>query len=289
MATQAAPRPSGSVSTMQSRKPTLAEITSAGSKLPGRYLFHGVPGIGKTSFGAQWPSPIFVQTQGETGLDTLIDYGILPETPHFPEVTKWPDLVATLDLLADQPHSFKTLILDTVNGANRLCEEYVDSTYYDGLRSKRGFLDYGKGFEQCTTPWRQVLALCDRLRSERKMIVVFMAHTKVATYKNPEGPDYDRFTVEIPKQSWSLIEQWMDAIVFMNFYVETVEEKGKKAKGKGGQQRMMYTTNHAAYVAKNRFNLPDQIDLGDSPQEAWSAFSAALKEGRAQPAAKEVT
>lgn len=283
MATQAAPRQSLPGSTPQpARKVSLSDITSSGSKLPGRYLFHGVPGVGKTSFGAQWPSPVFIQTAGETGLDTLIDTGSLGDTPHFPECMQWLDYIATLDALLETDHSYRTLVIDTINGADRLCQEFVDRTQYDGQMSKKGFLDYHKGYESCTTPWRIMLSLLDRLRSEKQMIVVLLAHTKVTTYKNPEGPDYDRFSVEIPKPNWSLLEKWTDAIVFMNFYVETVEDsdKRKRAKARGGQQRMMYTTNHAAYVAKNRFNLVEEIDLGDSPQEAWSAFSTALKAGR---------
>src|SRR5262249_53524348 len=100
---------------------SLAGITRAGSGLPNRAVFHGVEGVGKTSFGACAPRPIFLMTRGETGLVTLIDSGQVPETAHFPELATWTDLLGAIEALTSEAHDYRTLVIDTLNGAERLC------------------------------------------------------------------------------------------------------------------------------------------------------------------------
>ena len=268
------------------RKLSLAEITTAGSKLPGRYIIHGPEGSGKTSLGAMTPKPIFIQTLGETGLDTLIDANRLQNVPHFPgDLKTWEELTSAVQLLTEGEHKHKTLVIDTLNGAERLCHRFTCDTHFGGVWDDKGFQGYMRGYDVSLPYWTEFLGAMDRLRETRTMTIVALAHTKVAPFKNPEGPDYDRYSPDMHHKTWSLTHKWADAVLFLNF--ETFTEKdGLKHKGKGGQRRVMYCERHAAFDAKNRFGLPEEIDLGDSPQEAWGAFSAALKEGRTPTAAE---
>src|SRR5690606_1722060 len=48
------------------RKFNLSDLQTKGRNLPNRYVFYGVEGVGKTSFAAQTPRPVFVQSKGET-------------------------------------------------------------------------------------------------------------------------------------------------------------------------------------------------------------------------------
>ena len=264
------------------RKLSLAEITTKGSGLPGRYVFYGPEGCGKTSLGAFMPKPIFIQTAGETGLDTLIDAGRLHDVPHFPGGFQvWGELLAAIDLLTNTEHDYKTLVIDTFNGAERLCHEFTRRQHYSDDEQK--FAAFQEGASTAMGAWREFLSSIDNLRETRRMTIACMCHSKVAGFKNPEGPDFDRYTTDMHKYTWSLTQKWADAVLFINFETFTKKEKGDaKHKGAGGQRRVMYCERHAAFDAKNRFGLPQEIDLGDSPQEAWSAFSAALKEGRSQ-------
>lgn len=283
MATQAAPRQTMPGSTKPpTRKLSLAEITTAGSKLPGRYLVYGPEGSGKTSFGAMTPNPIFVQTKGETGLDTLIDANRLGKVPHFPgDLQTWEELRSAVDALMNEEHKHKCLVIDTINGAEKLCHKFTCDQHFNGIWDDKGFQGYMRGYDVALPYWTEFLADLDRLRETRTMSIMGLCHSKIAPFKNPEGPDYDRYSPDMHHKTWSLTHKWADAVLFLNF--ETFTEKdGLRNKGKGGQRRVMYCERHAAFDAKNRFGLPEEIDLGDSPQEAWSAFSAALKEGRTQ-------
>lgn len=241
-------------------------------------------GWGKTSFGAHTPKPVFIQTKGETGLETLIDAGLLPEVPHFPEVQEWTELLGAIETLTSDSHDFKTLVCDTSNGAERLCHEFVCQRDYGGEWGKQGFTSYQQGFEVSLSEWRKFLNALDALRVAKRMTVLLLCHTKVKPFKNPEGADYDRYQPDMHEKTWGLTHKWADAVLFGNFDVTVQTAKTgeqKKGKASGGQQRVLYTERHAAYDAKHRLGLPPEIDMGASASEAWTNFINALKNGKA--------
>src|SRR5690625_3601300 len=74
-------------------------------------------------------------------------------------------------------------------------------------------------------------------------------------------------------------------VLFLNYktYSVATDQSGKKFKAQGGE-RVMYTTHHPAWDAKNRYGLPDELPLDyshiahifneqaiDSVQETWSS------------------
>lgn len=263
----------------QPRDFSLASVTGKGSQLPGRYVLHAVEGAGKTTFGTNWPKPIFVQTKGETGLETLIDAKRVKEVPHFPATETWEELQGCIATLTASEHDYGTLVIDTINGAERLCHEYVCLRDYGGQFTKAGFLSYMQGYDASLADWRGFLSSLDELRATRKMRILCLCHTKIAPFRNPEGSDYDRYTPAVHPKTWELTSRWADAVLFLNFETVVVEEGGRK-KARGGQRRVMYTERHAAYDAKNRLGLAEEIDLGNSPADAWTNFQAALVAGR---------
>ncbi|HET9087159.1 MAG TPA: ATP-binding protein [Acidobacteriaceae bacterium] len=261
----------------------LAKIQGKSDGLPNRYLLHAREGFGKTSFAAQTPKPVFIQTRGETGLDTLIQAGQLPETPHFPEISTWDEVLSAVRALRDEPHEYKTLVFDTVNGAERLCYEHVCKRDYAGDWTDKGFSSYMRGYEVAQTDWRGFVALLDELRVSRKMTVFLLVHSKIKQFKNPDGPDYDKWTPDMHDKCWSITHKWADCVLFGNFE-STIKVKrgdpGDKGKATGVTHRVMYTQHRAAWDAKNRLGLPEEIDMGTNAQEAWANFVAALKGGK---------
>jgi hypothetical protein len=281
MATTAAP-PSSRASAP--KRPSLRQVLTTGTNLPNRFGLGAVEKFGKTSLAAQMPSPIFIETKGETGLDPLISSGQLKETPRFPEALDWEAVIGAIDELIEMPHDYKTCVIDTVNGAERLCHEYVTRTAYQN--DWESFLAYGRGVERSLEQWREFLAKLDRLRIQRKMTIVCLYHLKVKTFKNPEGADYDRYEAEMHQSTWGLTKKWLDVILFGNYStdVKHVKENKKtgevKGKSLGGQQRVVYTQRTSAYDAGNRLGLPEDIDMGSSPAEGWANFREALIKAR---------
>lgn len=262
-----------------------ALIQTSGNGLPNRYVLHGREGWGKTSFGAMMPHPLFIQTRGETGLETLISAGQLPEIPHLPEITDWKEFMDALAWVRENDHGYKTLVLDALNGAERLCHELVCHRDFNDDWTDKGFMGYMRGYEVALADWRLFLSLLDSIRVERHMTIMLLCHTKVATFKNPEGADYDRFQPELTPRTWALTHKWADCVLFGNFeaVVGQISENRKTGAQKGkamAQNRIMLTESHAAYDAKNRLGLDSEIEMGDSPQEAWANFKAAVLRGR---------
>ena len=72
------------------KKMGLNTITKGGVKLPLRLVAYGPDGIGKSSFAAESPSPIFVCT--ESGATRI-------NVPQFPLCRGWPDIFDALTTL----------------------------------------------------------------------------------------------------------------------------------------------------------------------------------------------
>lgn len=225
-------------------------------------------------------------TGGETGLQTLIDHKQVPETPHFPPIEAWGDLLGAIETLRLDDHPHRTLVIDTLNGAEALCHQYVCHRDFDDDWGPHGFTSYQSGFYASLPEWTRLLVDLDKLRVERKMTILWLCHTKIKPFKNPAGPDYDRYQADCHEKTWGLSHKWADCVLFGNFEttVTAVQENKKtgasKGKGVGGNYRIMYTERHAAYDAKNRLGLPSEIEMGNSPEEAWGNFISAVKAGR---------
>lgn len=216
-------------------------------------------------------------------METLIEAGRLPEVAHFPATQSWDELLGCIETLRVEDHPYKTLVGDTLNGAEALCHKYVCEKYFGGAWGNEGFMSYNKGYEVALPDWTRLLVALDQLRAERKMTILWLCHTKVKPFKNPEGADYDRYQPDVHEKTWGLSHKWADCVLFGNFEVTVKTDKAdsKKGKGTGGDFRLMYTVRRAAYDAKNRLGLSGEIEMGENPQEAWGNFAAAVKAGRA--------
>ena len=258
----------------------LAEVTTNARSRPTAAVVYGPPGVGKTSFGASMPDPLFLTDDQEDGLNTLkSSKRIANETPMLPPAASWTDVLGALEALAVGDHDYKTLVVDTLGGMERLCHAHVCERDFNGQWGDQGFASYNKGYEVALPEWRMFLNALDRLRNERNMAIVCLAHSQIRSYHNPEGEDYDRFLPDLHNKTWAVTHRWADMVLFCNYQTQTVKE-GSHAKGQGGQQRRMYTEYHPAYEAKNRHGLPLEIDMGKTGKEAWKRLKQALASAR---------
>lgn len=230
------------------------------------------------------PGVVFLTDAQEQGINTLKDRGIVsPNVPVLPPAREWGDVMGMLDALATGDHDHKVLALDAMGGLERLCHNEVCRREFSNEWGDRGFGSYQKGFEVSLSDWRHFINALDRLRDERQIGVIIVGHSKVKPFKNPAGPDYDRFIVDVHEKTWAMTCKWAEMVLFINYEIQFAkgDQSKQKAKATGGQFRVAYTENDAAYEAKNRHNLPPEIALGNGgPAKAWEALSNALKQGR---------
>ena len=217
-----------------------------------RLMMIGVEGVGKSSAGADLPSPIFLCA--ESGL-------VGPQFADSAHITPkdWEESLAFLDWLAMGQHDYKSLVVDTLDWLEKLLFAIVvRNAKKQDIKSITDF-DYGKGYEIAAFEFRQFIARLDKL-NDNGMTVLLLAHSQIKTFNNPIGENYDRYEAKCCKQIAGLAKEWCDAVLFAFFDVYTKKDGGK-AKGNGGQVRVVKTEHSAGWDAKNRYGLPETMPL----------------------------
>lgn len=258
MTNQQPPPPRGAPPPLPPRRMALAGIQRGPVAQPLRLLCYGPEGIGKSTLGASAPAPVFLGT--EDGVGQL-------DVARFPEPQSWPDALDAVRELAREPHKFQTLVVDTVDWLEPLVWRHVCE------RDRKPNIEaygYGKGYVAALDEWRVFVGALEALRRARPMHVVLLAHAMVKTYKNPEGDDYDRFSLKVHDKAGGLLKEWCDAVLFANYRTHVLKE-GARAKGYDGHTRVLHTERRAAFDAKNRFGLPAELLLG------WAELADAVR------------
>ena len=225
--------------------------------LPPRIMLYGPHGLGKTTFGAGAPAPIFILT--EDGLGQL-------EVDHFP-LAKTFDQVQEALLALQGEHDFQTVVIDSLDWLDNLIWEQIN-TKYDAKD-----LAYGKGAVIAADYWRKVLDGLNSLRA-KGMAVVMLAHCEIKRFDSPEVEPYERYQPKLQARSSALVQEWADCVFFANY--KTVVKSSdvgfnqKVTRGITTGERLMYTAERPAYLAKNRYSLPESLPLD------WQAFIAAM-------------
>lgn len=234
---------------------TLASVTRGREQLPIRVLVYGPEGVGKTTWAAESPDPIFIcEAGGSSQLDVA----------RFPART-WPEILDAIDTLATEAHEYKTLVLDTLDWAELLCwQEICANAKEDSIEA----FGYGKGYAMALEQWRILMAKIERVWL-RGMGVILVGHMQIRPYKNPEGPDYDRFSLKLHDKAAGFIKGWCDTVLYAR-PMELAHEKNKRVRGVSTGERVMHTSRTAVYDAKNRYDLPDTIPLD------WDTFARAV-------------
>jgi hypothetical protein len=103
-----------------------------------------------------------------------------------------------------------------------------------------------------------------------------LGHVQVRPFKNPLGADYDRYVCDVHHKTWGVTHKWADAVLFGTFRTVLDEKKGTKPKGIGGADRVLFCERRDAYDAKNRYGMPEELDIPNEPAEVWGTIWAAV-------------
>lgn len=259
------PVPQKPQSTSSPRPPsrmTLSSLVKGRQQQPIRVLLYGPEGIGKSTFGANAPRPIFLGAEdGTASLDVV----------RFPRPDSLEDVHDAIALLrSPDGESFDTLVVDTLDWLEPLIWDFVVKR--DGEKSIESY-GYGKGYIAAIDEWRKLLRALESVA--RRMHVVLLAHSMIRPFKNPTGEDFDRYELKLHAKAAGLVKEWTDAVLFAQYetYAKK-DEKTKRVRGIDTGARLVFTERRAAYDAKNRYSLPESLPL------SWSDFAAAVAQGQ---------
>ena len=114
------------------------------------------------------------------------------------------------------------------------------------------------------TPADEVGKLLDKLEAltAKGLNVVVTAHAQMRKFEQPdEMGAYDRWEMKLSKKVAPMLKEWADALLFANYQTLVIEDSKTKSKKAAGGARVMYSTHHPCWDAKNRFGLPDKMDF----------------------------
>jgi hypothetical protein len=245
---------------LNQRRKALASVRKGVLDTPARVLVYGSEKVGKSTFAAGAPKPIFLGA--ENGTERLDVERLQPSS--------WAEAVDWVGDLATEAHDYKTLVVDPVNWLEPMCWAAVVGESGATIESFDG--GYGKGYVAALGLWRVFLLGLEKCW-RRGMNIVIVAHSQVKSFQNPEGPAFDRYELAMNAKAAGLLKQWADAVLFARLETFTkLDPVTKKAKGYSSGARVLHTHPCAAYDAGTRWKLPDEIPL--SWGDFWEAVQA---------------
>lgn len=231
------------------------DLTVGVQEQPVRAVFYGPEGIGKSTAGAQMPDPVFIDIEGGTNQ--------LP-VARMPRPTSWEMLLEEVRSVRDgDVPGCATLIIDTVDSAELLCQEHVArKNEWDNIDSP----GYNKGFVASATEFGHLLDLLSEV-TEHGRNVVLLGHSIVGKVTRPDESEYTIFTMNLTDRrsasTNSMVKAWCDMLLFFDWKVYVETDKNGKGHASGGK-RVIHTSHRVSWDAKNRFGLPDEMPLDDA-------------------------
>lgn len=247
---------------------SLASISkTVRNSLPPRIVIHGAQKIGKSTFAAGALNPIFLPL--EDGLSGI-------ETSAFPLLQSYAEVTEALASLYSEKHDHRTVVIDSL--------DWLEPLIWAHVCKKNGWASieapgFGKGYVEANAVWRELFDKLNALRIERGMAVILVAHSAVKRFEAPDTEGFDRYELKLQKGALGLTVEWADAILFAQEETAIKKESSgfnTRARGVSTGRRIMHTNAKPSFIAGNRYNLPDVLEL------SWPALMAAMA---TQPAA----
>src|SRR5205823_214490 len=131
-----------------------------------RLLVYGTEGIGKSTYAAGAPKPIFIPI--EDGLDEI-------DCEKFPLATRYDEVLSAIGDLRTQPHDYESVAIDSLDWLERLVWDKLCTEFgVNSIEKVDG--GYAKGYTHALTYWREILSQLNALRLSRGMVVILIAH-----------------------------------------------------------------------------------------------------------------
>ena len=214
---------------------------------PPRIVIHGHGGAGKTTFGASARDAILMPLEEGEG---ILNVNALPRP------TCYADVMNAIGELQAEEHSYKTLVIDTIDKFEPLVWEV---TCDEGKKNHIEAFGYGKGYTMSDPLWIDFFEALDGLR--RKGITpLVLCHNEGKLIEDPLHGGYNKWTPKLHKRANALLYEWADVVGFLE--VERVvikDDNERKARSTTTGQRILHLEDMGGFMAKNRYDLPTRL------------------------------
>lgn len=212
-----------------------------------KVVLYGPEGIGKSTLASAFPDPLFIDTEGGTSHLNVKRVSI---------DGSFSDLIETIQTVAEQDVC-RSLVLDTVDWAEQICVADLLKKYRQTSIESFG---YGKGYTYLAEEVQQILRAFDSVIASGKNAII-VAHAKMRKQELPdEAGAFDRWELKLSRQAAPLVKEWADMLLFLNYKTMVIHTEDGSNKAQGGK-RVIYTSHHPCWDAKNRCGLADELPL----------------------------
>lgn len=227
---------------------------------PLRILVYGAEKVGKSTFAAGAPAPIFLGS--DSGTERLDVDRVQPAT--------WEEAIGFVNDIATEKHAYETIVVDPLGWFEPMVCTAVTGSPTGHIDKWEG--GYGRGANACCMHWRELIAGLERCWRGKGMHVICVGHAAIKAFQNPEGAAYDRYELVLQKQAAGLFRQWVDVVGYANLETSVRKEPGDaRARAVVTGYRALHLAPSAAYDAGSRLHLPAELPLG------WDALWHAIK------------
>ena len=229
-------------------------------------LVYGPSKIGKSTWCSQAEGAVFLAT--EAGLNNLEVFQV--------PIATWEEFLVACREVAEGKHPFKTVVIDTVDNAYRMCADHVCAKFKIQHESDLGF---GKAYAVINNEFHRVLTKLSLLPYG----LFLVSHSQEREIETRTGK-HTRIVPTLPDRVRQVVLGMADVILYCDIEVTTGPDGGTTTR------RVMRTKPHVNYEAGDRTGrLPEVIDL-DFPRflEAFSQGASAQSSGQ-QPAPQDST
>jgi hypothetical protein len=203
--------------------------------------------VHNSSFASQFPEAMFFEC--EPGLNHLEVFKV----PTY----SWEAFLEACKLIAKGDHNFKTIVIDTVDNAFKMCSDHVCAKH--GIEYE-GDMGHGKGWALVKNEWHRVLT---RLASLPYGLIL-ISHAVDKTIETRTG-EYTKTTPSLPDRARNVVLGLVDIIL----YGDSITRKDPA--GNIVVERVLRTKPHPTYEAGDRTGrLPEMLPL------EYAAFQSAF-------------
>ncbi len=233
----------------------MTQLISGIEREPFVAVGYGVPGVGKTTLGAGAPGAVLVGPERNKSAKAL----------KFPQTQSHDQLMQYLHEIEQGKHDrmkIKTVVVDSIDMHEKVIWKEITGSE-PGKTMATARKGFGKAYEESFMRLTEVRDHLDSITKRKEFNIFVLGHSVKTKFSDPIlAIEYDTYEMCLHqtkrKDHNAIFTDWASMVLFLNWRSYATEE-GNFATSMG--KREIRTEDRPSHLAKNRYNLPETIEM----------------------------